>query len=447
MNLDYYSLDRLPFLNTVILKSRLAWSIRLRWLAVAGYFLATLGAEVFFKISLPYKPIWIVLFSLAFLNLIYQILFLKVRELSFNAEIIALHIHIIIDLICLTLLIHFSGGIENPIYLFYVFHIVISSIVFSRYSPFLIATLVTLLFSSLVYLEYNNIISHYTLYDINIHTNQLAVILILIIFVITVYVTEYICTTFMRIYRDSKRIIDKQNNQLIQADKDKTRFFQFASHELKAPVIAIKSTLDGIVKSFESSLNPKIIEMLNRASVRSAQLLSILKELLDLSQKRNSKVIVENESIDLNKVLIDIIEREKSSAEQRNIKIIVNSSGDEIHTCGQREDFEKIFANIINNAVRYSPADTQIEVCSNIEEDTFIFEVKDKGIGISENEIPKIFGEFYRSESAKKVVSFGTGLGLSLVKQIVENYKGKIFVQSKPDQGSTFKIIIPLKKC
>ena len=447
MNLDYYSLDRFPFLNTVILKSRLAWSIRLRWLAVAGYFLATLGAEVFFKISLPYKPIWIVLFSLAFLNLIYQILFLKVRELSFNAEIIALHIHIIIDLICLTLLIHFSGGIENPIYLFYVFHIVISSIVFSRYSPFLIATLVTLLFSSLVYLEYNSIISHYTLYDINIHTNQLAVILILIIFVITVYVTEYICTTFMRIYRDSKRIIDKQNNQLIQADKDKTRFFQFASHELKAPVIAIKSTLDGIVKSFESSLNPKIIEMLNRASVRSAQLLSILKELLDLSQKRNSKVIVENESIDLNKVLIDIIEREKSSAEQRNIKIIVNSSGDEIHTCGQREDFEKIFANIINNAVRYSPADTQIEVCSNIEEDTFIFEVKDKGIGISENEIPKIFGEFYRSESAKKVVSFGTGLGLSLVKQIVENYKGKIFVQSKPDQGSTFKIIIPLKKC
>ncbi|MEJ2545219.1 MAG: hypothetical protein P8Y99_14220, partial [Calditrichaceae bacterium] len=257
MNLNYYSLDRFPFLNTIILKSRLAWSIRLRWLAVASYFLATIGVEAFFEISLPYKQIWIVLFSLAFLNLIYQIVSWIVKEFSFTVEIIALHIQIVIDLVCLTLLIHYSGGIENPIYLFYIFHIVISSILFSRYSPFMIATLVVFLFSSLVYLEYNEIITHYCLYDISIHNNQLAVILILIVFIITVYVTEYICTTFMRIYRDSKRIIDKQNEQLIEADKDKTRFFQFASHELKAPVIAIKSTLDGITKSFADSLEPK----------------------------------------------------------------------------------------------------------------------------------------------------------------------------------------------
>ena len=153
MKLNYYSLDRFPFLNTVILKSRLAWSIRLRWLAVVGYFFATIGAEVIFKITLPYRQIWIVLISLAFLNLVYQILLWIHKEFSFKAEIITLHIQIAIDLICLTLIIHFSGGIENPIYLFYIFHIVISSILFSRYSPFMIATLVVLLFSSLVYLE------------------------------------------------------------------------------------------------------------------------------------------------------------------------------------------------------------------------------------------------------------------------------------------------------
>ena len=138
MKLNYYSLDRFPFLDTIILKSRLAWSIRLRWLAVASYFFATIAIEVFFKISLPYKQIWIILFSLAFLNLIYQVILL---------------------------LIHYSGGIENPIYLFYIFHIVISSILFSRYSPFMIATLVVILFSSLVYLEFNEIINHYILYS------------------------------------------------------------------------------------------------------------------------------------------------------------------------------------------------------------------------------------------------------------------------------------------
>ncbi|HEM49569.1 MAG TPA: hypothetical protein ENO27_05100, partial [Caldithrix sp.] len=277
LKLNYYSLDRFPFLNTVILKSRLAWSIRLRWLAVAGYFLATIVTEVFFEISLPYRQIWIVLFSLAFLNLIYQASLWIQKEFSFPAEIIILHIHIIIDLICLTLLIHYSGGIENPVYLFYIFHIVISSILFSKSSPFIIATLVVILFFSLVYLEYNGIIAHYCLYEISIHDSLLAVVLILIVFFITVYVTEYICTTFMRIYRDSKRIIDKQNKQLIEADKEKTRFFQFASHELKAPVIAIKSTLDGVTKSFAGSLDPKILDLLQRASKRSTQLLTILK--------------------------------------------------------------------------------------------------------------------------------------------------------------------------
>ncbi len=447
MKLNYYSLDRFPFLNTIILKSRLAWSIRLRWLAVASYFFATIATEVFFKISLPYKQIWIVLFSLAFLNLIYQVILLIIKEFSFNAEIITLHIHIVIDLLCLTLLIHFSGGIENPIYLFYIFHIVISSILFSRYSPFMIATLVVILFSSLVYLEYNEIINHYCLYDISIHNSQLAVILILFVFFITVYVTEYICTTFMRIYRDSKRIIDKQNKQLIDADKDKTRFFQFASHELKAPVIAIKSTLDGVTKSFAGSLDPKVLDLLKRASMRSAQLLTILKELLELSQKRNVKPILENEQVNLNKILNDTIEHEKTSAEQRNIKLNINLDNESISTCGKREDFEKVFVNLINNAIRYSPNNSTVDIYTKVENQNFIFEVKDTGIGISEDDIPKIFEEFYRSESAKKVVNFGTGLGLCLVKQIIENYNGNISVISKVDQGSTFKILIPIQTC
>lgn len=445
LKLSYYSLDRFPFLNTVMLKSRLAWSIRLRWLAVIGYFLASLGAGFFFKITIPYEQIWIILISLASLNLVYQILLWIIKEFSFNGEVIALHIHIIIDLISLTLLIHFSGGVENPVYLFYVFHVVISSILFSRYTPLLIATLAVLLFSSMVYLEYNGFLDHYSLFNINIHNNQLAVILILTVFIITVYVTEYICTTFMRIYRDSKRIIDKQNKQLIEADKDKTQFFQFASHELKAPVIAIKSTLDGVIKSYAGNLDARVVDMLSRASMRSAQLITILKELLTLSQKRNFKTLPDNKIIDLISILKNTIENEKTLADQNNIKFILDLTPQEVNICGIREDFEKIFINLINNAIRYSNNGDKIEINARVDDNEFIFEVKDKGIGIPEQDIERIFEEFYRSESAKKVVNFGTGLGLSLVKQIVQNYKGNISVKSKVDQGSAFIVTIPVK--
>jgi len=447
LNVNYYSLDRFPFLNTVILKSRLAWSIRLRWIAVAAYFVVSLGADFFFQISIPYKYIWITLGSLAFLNLIYQISLYIVKEFSFTAEIIILHLQIVIDLVCLTLLIHYSGGIENPVYLFYIFHIVISSILFSRYSPILIATWVVVLFSTLVYLEYNGIIGHYTLYDKNIHNNSLAVTLILTVFTITIYVTEYICTTFMRIYRDSKRIIDKQNRQLIEADKEKTRFFQFASHELKAPVIAIKSTLDGIIKTSPEKLDPKIVTMLNRASLRSGQLLAILKELLELSKNRNIRNIEEKNVVDLNALIRDIIEQEKTAAREKKLNLKLNFTQAQVHTCGNTNDFTKIFQNLINNAIRYSPDETAIEINTSLKNDKFIFEIKDNGIGISEEDIPKIFNEFFRSEGAKEKVAFGTGLGLSLVKQLVEKYNGDIDVMSQINQGSVFKVTIPVAAC
>ncbi|MEJ2054276.1 MAG: HAMP domain-containing sensor histidine kinase, partial [Calditrichaceae bacterium] len=400
-----------------------------------------------FHVSIPYKPIWIVLTSLAVLNLMYQITISIVKEFSFSAEVVILHLQIIIDLICLTVLIHFSGGIENPIYLFYIFHIVISSILFSRYSPILIATWVVLLFSTLVYLEYNGIITHYTLYNSNIHNNLLAVVLILTIFIVTIYVTEYICTTFMHIYRDSKRIIDKQNKQLVDADKEKTRFFQFASHELKAPVIAIKSTLDGIIKNFPDKLDPKIIDMLKRASVRSAQLLAILKELLDLSRNRNIHSVQDNKQIDLKTVIKEIINQENTAIRQKNLDLQLECISEDVKTCGIREDFEKIFSNLINNAIRYSTDGGRIDIRTELRNNTFIFEIRDHGIGIAEEDIAKIFDEFYRSEQAKQAVNFGTGLGLSLVKQLVEKYRGKITVASEIDKGSTFTVTLPVITC
>ncbi|MEJ2544890.1 MAG: HAMP domain-containing sensor histidine kinase, partial [Calditrichaceae bacterium] len=134
-------------------------------------------------------------------------------------------------------------------------------------------------------------------------------------------------------------------------------------------------------------------------------------------------------------------------AEQKNIKLNLDLTDININTCGKQEDFAKVFSNIINNAIRYSPEGSEVGICLKTNDKIIIFEVKDNGIGIPENEISKIFEEFYRAESAKKIVNFGTGLGLSLSKQIVENYDGKISVTSKVAQGSTFKVTIPIKTC
>lgn len=446
MNINFYTLDRFPFLNTLILQSRISWSIRLRWLALAGYFIVTLVAKNLSSLTFPYQRIWLTLGTLALLNLLYVIILKIFKEFSFFTELVILHIHIIIDLVFLTLLIHFSGGIENPIYLFYIFHVVISSVVFPRFLPLVFATLVIILFSTLAILEYAGIIPHYSIFGLEIHDNPLNLFLILVVFAITIYFTEYICTTFMRIYRDSKRIIDRQNHQLLEADKQKSRFFRFASHELKAPIIAVKSSIDGVVKTFSGSMDEKALNLLQRASSRSGQMLEIINELLELS--RHSKIPDElpERSIIINNVLQMVIQQEKSLLEEKRMDLVLNLSAKEIVLKGREVDFERLFLNLIDNAIRYSPENSQVLVETLINEEFFVFKVQDRGIGIAEEDQNKIFDEFFRSENAKKTVAFGTGLGLSLVKQIVENYQGEITVTSQLNQGTTITVKLPMSK-
>jgi hypothetical protein len=130
VKINFFSFEWFPLLTTVILHDRISWSIRLRWLAIGGFFTATLLIRNVFALDVPYESIWLTLGALALVNIVYYIILRYFKEFTFVSELIVLHVHILLDLFFLTLIVHFSGGIENPIYLFYVFHVVISSILF-----------------------------------------------------------------------------------------------------------------------------------------------------------------------------------------------------------------------------------------------------------------------------------------------------------------------------
>jgi len=438
--------DRFPFLSVVFLQSRLSWSVQTRWLGILGYFLATLVTKYFFHLNIPFENIWYLLGMMLVLNTGYYLILKISTDISLGTEILLLHIHIIIDLLILTVLLHFSGGIDNPIFLFYLFHVVLSSIVFSRTAAVAYATLVVFLFSFLTYLEYAGIIDHYSLYETSLHQSHLYIYLLLAVFIITVYVTAYICTTLVHIYRESKRKIDQLNEQLIELDKDRTNFFRFTSHELKSPIIAIKSSIDGVVSNYRSKIDERAMNLLQRASARAGQMLDIIKELLELSRSRLSVEKEEQslERIDILDILNQIIVQESVHAEEKNINL--NSSLEQNIAVfkGKKEDFEKIFRNLINNAIRYTDNGGSVNVSAEYLDNQLKFRVQDTGIGIAEQDLPKIFQEFYRSENAKKVINFGTGLGLSLVKQLVEKYDGIIEIQSELQKGTEFIVDIPI---
>ncbi|NOX89764.1 MAG: HAMP domain-containing histidine kinase [Calditrichaeota bacterium] len=434
-----------PFLDTSILQDRLGWSVKLRWMAIIGYFLATMGAKYLLEFNIPYHYIWLTLFTLLLINCVYYLIQKLIPDISFFAELVLLSIHIIIDLIFLSLLIHFSGGIENPVYLFYLFHVVLSSIVFPRRLPYLFSTLVVVLFSLLIYVEYMGILPHYTIYQSDLHINKAAIGLIITVFAITVYVTTHICMTFMKIYRHSKQVIDHQNQQLIEASKQKMRFFRYASHELKSPIVAIKSTIDSVLASFGHEMDPTAVNLLRRSSTRAEQMLEIIKDLLELSRSRTLIVRAKDEAINIRELLEEVVAQESVLAREKQIELKLDIRFNKLKAPFNKGDLEKVLRNLINNAIRYTPEKGQIEVKAYLKKNLLVFKIKDTGIGIAEKDLQKIFSEFYRSENAKKMVNFGTGLGLSLVKQLVESYGGTVSVYSKINKGSTFVVRFPLR--
>ena len=446
MKIPFFSFELFPFLNTFLIHSRVSWSIRLRFMAVAGYFIATIIAKYGFHLILPYDKIWLLLAFLLFVNFIYLGISLLEKNFSFTAELVFLFIHIIIDLIVLTVLVHYSGGMENPIYLFYVFHIVISSIIFPRFIPVFLATFAIILFSILLYLEYSNIIDHYFLFGPGIHDNAVAIYLTLAIFIITIYVSTYICTSFMKINRTIKQEIDIKNQKLVEADQQKSQFFQFTSHELKSPLIAIKSSIDGIIKNYADKLDNRGLDILGRASSRSDQMLLILSELLELAKNRRLIISEDSGFININDIIKEVASNELIKTEEKNIVINLDLNENEILFRANLDDIKKVLINLIDNAIRYSKDNDRIDIITGIKNEYIIIKIKDTGIGIPEKDISKIFNEFYRAENAKNMIHFGTGLGLCIVKQIIENYQGSIRVESKLNQGTTFIIELPIHR-
>lgn len=434
--------EKFPFLNIQMLHERLNWSIRLRWFAILGYFCAT-GIAWLSDLKINYYLVWYLLLGLAVINLLYFTVIKIWKDFSFRSEVFILHIHILVDLVFLVFILHYSGGIENPAFLFYIFHVVLTGILFTRYQSILYAVLVILLFSGMVLLESHRIISHDTLFDPHIYKNDMYIWFMITVFSITVLVTSYICTGFMKVYRMSKRIIDKQYRELMETDKQKTAFFRFTSHELKSPVIAIKSTLDVVLKGYAGNASDKIKPLLKRAAGRSEQMLEMITELLQLTNLRSHTVELDKDEIEIVALIEELISQNQVLLKERNIQCDFQKKIQALLLSARKEDIQRIFGNLISNAIRYGKDGGKIEIILEVTGKKARISIRDDGIGISQEDQSHIFEEFFRSANAREKINYGTGLGLSLVKQLVDQYKGNISVESKLNAGTTFVVELP----
>lgn len=233
--------------------------------------------------------------------------------------------------------------------------------------------------------------------------------------------------------------------QLLRTEGEKDRYqraMQFVTHEMRTPLTAIQGSSELISRyatTMPEAKRTQIAEMINSESKRLARMIETF---LSVEKLSAGQMELKRERFPLSELVERCAERARPFADRKRIAIEVAPLPDE-DLVGDRELMEYAVYNLLTNAVKYSPSETTVRVFSEDEKsDSVRLSIKDQGIGMDKKEVSRIFEKFYRTKRAEQSGEAGTGIGLSIVEQIVTQHGGSIHVESEPGKGSKFSLIL-----
>jgi len=246
--------------------------------------------------------------------------------------------------------------------------------------------------------------------------------------------------------------VEERTKQLTNAfdevkkmNQRKSDFISSVSHELRTPLTSIKGYAAILLAGKLGAVPAEVKERLEKINRHSDELVHMVNDLLDISRIESGKVVLKMEPLELKGIVEKISDLLSEQIRAKNITFTY-SPGDNCDTLlADRNQIERVFINLMGNALKFTPQNGLITVTTNRVNGLVQINVVDTGFGIPENAQEAIFEEFYRVENPINQEVKGTGLGLTLVKRIVECHHGKIWVKSKLGAGSTFSFTIPAK--
>jgi len=222
----------------------------------------------------------------------------------------------------------------------------------------------------------------------------------------------------------------------------KTRFVMEVSHEIKAPLGAIQSLLQVILKGYVSDPT-KQIELIDRAYNRTGELLNLVRDMLDLTRIELHPDTLPMQCDDLYSLIVNVSREFKEKAANRNIVIKHKLPNSIPLVMINRSAIKRVLENLISNAIKYNKDGGKVTIVTKNIADEFVeIIVSDTGFGISDDDIPQLFEIFFRGKTVNYSRREGTGLGLSLTKKIIDAHGGNIWVESKLNEGSKFHFTV-----
>ncbi len=425
---------------------RLRWLIRLRWIAAAGVFLTTLVVNRIFNFSLEAASLYTIAITLGMYNLAFLFLlrYIRGRESAALIGRIA-NAQISLDLLSLAVLIHFSGGVENPFLFYFIFHMIIASILLDRRASMLQASFAVMLISAVIAAEYFGILPHYCLKKFIVydqHRNLFYIAGISFVFISTLYIAVYMATSISGRLKQRERALEDTNRQLEEKDRIKSEYVLRVTHGIKEHLSAIQGCLEPVAGGITGGLNPGQFDLVQRAAQRTAKLMSFVRALLQITQIKLFKEI-KMEHFSMEDAVAEAVNYTSSKAKDKNISVSLTMDAGIDKIRAAREYIQETLTNLLVNSIKYTPRNGKIDIMVRNKGSSVLVEITDTGIGIPEKELPRIFEEFYRASNAKEAERDGTGLGLSIAKHVIEMHNGKIWAESEEGRGSKFSIELP----
>lgn len=240
--------------------------------------------------------------------------------------------------------------------------------------------------------------------------------------------------------KHAKAIDELNSKKEIEIHEAKINFFTMIAHEIRTPVSLIIGPLEKIMQSTHIPTNERQeLEIIDRNSQR---LLYLVNQLLDFRKVEQKEIRMKFSSQSIKELMQAVCERFSPTLQQNGVSFSVTYPDEHFHADVDKEALTKVLSNLLTNANKYTQSRIEVRFQEHLEKQTFSIEVQDNGKGMSEEELTKIFKPFYQASENKP----GTGIGLSIVKGIVEAHHGQVNVTSQPGHGSSFMITLPQKQ-
>lgn len=445
------------------LLARVEWLIGLRWLAApaiaVGGSLAVVLLEGWHAAGRLDSP-WAFGALVAAYNALLWWGWRRVRTVRLEpdptrlARLVA-HAQIGLDLAVLTAFVARTGGYASPFLGYYVLHTVLASILLSRRAACAWAAVSAGL--GLAIVASTGPPGSFGFGPEGLEVGRLPLLLgagfAMLQFVAVHLATSVVATLRERQHAEQRLLtgirnqaarLHQANERLEAAQVMQTAYMRRVSHELRSPLAAITTSLEAVREGYAGDISDGARGMVTRSQSRIEQLLRMVNDLLALSRASAGRPKEFLERVSLDAVVEEVLDLLRDRAEGRSIALETDMPHGLPPVLADREGMVQLVTNLTANAIKYSKDGTRVRVAAKAEDGMVVLRVEDQGIGIAEEDLPRLFEEFFRSQNGKAHATVGTGLGLAIVRAIVEQHGGAIEVASQLEVGTTFTARLPV---